>query len=246
MWIEILGLIISIAVLIVLAYRGVQALPLAIVAGLVVVITNGMDIWDSFAAKYMGGYVGFIQSYFLIFAASSLYAKLMDVTGSAVAIGQKFIQWFGAKRALLVVVITSGVLTYGGVSTFVIIFAMAPITYTLFKSADIPRRHIPAVIGIGACTFTMTALPGSVQIQNIVPTQYLGTSMTAAPVLGIIASVMMFAMGYAYMAWAVKRSQAKGEHFDLPPEWTPPAMIWTPASCQTLWRPSCPWSCSSL
>ena len=213
----VIGLLLGIVVLIVFAYRGVSALPLALMAGLVVILTNELPLWSSLAEDYMGGYVGFFKSYFLIFAASALYAKLMDVTGSAVSIGLKFVDWFGSKRAILVVILLTCVLTYGGVSTFVIIFAMAPIVYTLFKAANVTRRLIPGVIGVGACSLTMTALPGTPAIQNIIPTTYLGTTMTAAPIMGILASVLLFLGGWLYCEYYAKKCRLANENFDLPP-----------------------------
>lgn len=86
----------------------------------------------------MTGYLGFFRDYFLIFAASSLYAKVMSVTGSAVSIGYKFIDWFGKEKVVLIVFLVTAILTYGGVSLFVVVFAMTPIIIVLFKEADIP------------------------------------------------------------------------------------------------------------
>lgn len=211
----IIGLLASIIFLIVFAYKGMNALPLALISTLIVIVTNGMSVWDSLTI-YMGGYAGFLQSYFLIFVAAGLYAKLMDITGSAIAIGYKFIDWFGTKMAIPVVIIITCVLSYGGVNAFVIIFAMAPIVYTLFKSADYARRLIPGVIGVGACTLTMTSLPGTPTIQNIIPTEYLGTTMTAAPVLSIIASALLLVLGTVYMQYKGKKCKLAGEHFSFP------------------------------
>ena len=43
----IIGLIAGIAVLIILAYRGVHLMVTGLLASLVVILTNGVDIWDT-------------------------------------------------------------------------------------------------------------------------------------------------------------------------------------------------------
>jgi len=211
--IGIIGLILGTVILIVGAYKGFAALSLALAAGTVVVLTNGMDIFQSFSGPFMTGYVGFFLSFFLIFAASALYAKIMEETGAAMAIGYKFVDWFGAKRAVLVVFVTTAVLTYGGISLFVVVFAISPIIMILFSEANIPRRLAMGPLLAGAATFTMKSLPGSPQATNIVPTEFLGTSLNAAPVFGIISAVLMFVGQYAYFKYEEKKMIAAGEPF---------------------------------
>lgn len=201
----IIGLLLAIVVLVVGAYKGLGALPLTMLASLVAIIFNGIPVWEGFATHYMTGYTSAYISYFLMFACSSLYAKLMDESGSAAAIGYKFIDWFGTKKIMLVVILIVSVLTYGGVSLFVVVYAVAPIMFLLFKEANLPRHLMMACLIIGSATYTMTALPGSPQLTNVVPTQYLGTTMTAAPVLSIIAAIAMFLLCMLYC----KRQKAK-------------------------------------
>jgi len=209
----IIGLMLGTVVLIIGAYKGLGVLPLSLLAGAVVVVTNGMDLWTSFSQVYITGYVGFFTNFFLIFASSALYAKIMEESGSAIAIGYKFIDWFGAKRAVLVVLVSSAALTYGGVSLFVVVFAIAPIIMVLFNAADIPRRLAMGPLLAGSATFTMTLLPGTPQLTNVVPTNFLGTSLTAAPVLGIVGATLMFTGQYLYLSWEERRLRAAGEHF---------------------------------
>ncbi len=77
-------------------------------------------------------------------------------------------------------------LTYGGVSLFVVAFILYPIASTLFREADIPKRLIPGTIALGAFTFTMTALPGSPEIQNVIPMKYFSTDTFAKTTYRII------------------------------------------------------------
>jgi len=221
----IIGLILGTAVLAIGAYRGYKALPLAIAASLVVAVTNGMNIWHAFGTHFMrgggeavlGGYVSFFMNFFLIFAFSALFAKVMEETGSAMAIGYKFIDWLGVKSAVLVVFVSGAVLTYGGISLFVVIFALTPIIMVLFNEANIPRALAVGPVVAGTATFTMKSLPGSPQATNVAPTGFLGTDLMAAPLFGIISAVLMFGLQYAYFKWEEKRLREKGESFSFIP-----------------------------
>ncbi len=211
--IAIIGIILSVAVLVVGAYKGLGALPVTLLAALVVILTNGINVWEGFATHYMTGYTGAYMSYFLLFASSSLYAELMNSSGCATSIGYKFIDWFGKKRVLLVSTLIISFLTYGGVSLFVVVYAVAPIMFLLFREADIPRHLTMACLITGAATYTMTCLPGTPALTNVIPTQYLGTTLTAAPIMGIIATIAMFTLCMTYMNYEEKKAKKKGEHW---------------------------------
>ena len=102
-------------------------------------------------------------------------------------------------------------LTYGGVSLFVVAFALYPFASELFKKANIPKRLIPGTIALGA--FTMDALPGSPQIQNIIPTTFFKTNAWAAPWLGLIGAIFIFCTGMIYLEWRRRRARHAGEGY---------------------------------
>lgn len=133
----------------------------------------------------------------------------------AKSIAYQLLGWFGKKRVILASIIIVAILTYGGVSLFVVMFAVGPILYTMFQEADLPRHLIAAVLFAGSCTFTMTCLPGSPQLTNIIPSQYLGTPLTAAPVFGCIAAVALFLMDYAYCEYCARKARKNGEHWSF-------------------------------
>lgn len=237
---QVIGLFAGIAILIIGAYRGVGALPITVLAGFVVVITNGMPIWESFSGDYMDGYISFLKSYFPIFASSALYSKLMEESGSAVAVGYKLIDWFGKNQVMLVCFVATCLLTYGGISLFVAIFAMAPIMILLFKEADLPKRLTMAPFIAGSCTLTCTALPGTPSITNVIPANYFGTGLTAAPVLSIISSAMLFGFCFAYMKWEEHRCRVRGEHFSFGPGDDPAKYNVDRSELPPAWKAFCP------
>lgn len=211
--IGILGLLVGVAILAVLAYNGVGALPLSLLAGLVVILTNRMPVWESYSQFYMGGYVAFIKANFLLFAVAALYAHIMEISGAASAIAYKFIDWFGKKRVMLILYLAACVLTYGGVSVFVIMFALRPIQVVLCKEANLPLPVSLAATTAGTSAITLTTVPGTPSLTNLIPTRYLGTTLTAAPVMGIIATVIMGLANWWYCVYAEKKSREKGEGF---------------------------------
>jgi len=180
----VVGVLASIALVIYLAFRGWSIIPASLLCSLVVILTNKAEIWPSISGSYADGFTYFIGAFFLIFFFGSLFGKAMGDSGSANSISYKLLSVFGAKRALLVIILATATLTYGGVSVFVVIFTIYPIAAVLFKEADLPKRLIVGAIALGAGTFSMTALPGTPAIQNLIPAQVLGTPATAAPVLG--------------------------------------------------------------
>lgn len=193
-----LGLLVAIGLLIYLAYKGVAAIPASLLCSLVVLVTNGIPVWQGFSEFYIGGFSYFAGTYFLVFVSSALFAKAMADSGAAQTVAYKFLEWFGAERAVFVLILTTAVLTYGGVSLYVVVFVLYPISLVLLSEADLPKRMLPGILAFGAATFTMTSLPNSPQLSNVVPSQVLGTKLTAAPLLGIFASILMIVGGYFY------------------------------------------------
>ena len=59
----------------------------------------------------------------------------------------------------------------------------------------------------------MTAMPGSPEIQNIIPMKYFGTDAFAAPLMGIFASIMMLTLGMIYLTLRAKSAKSNGEGY---------------------------------
>ncbi|NUL48236.1 GntP family permease [Cellulosimicrobium funkei] len=214
MLLGIIGIILSLVLLITLAYRGMPVIIAAPIASVVALVFSGAPILASYTEIFMPAMAGYVGSYFPIFLLGAIFGLLMTVTGYAESIARTVTGWIGARNAILATVITSALMTYGGISLFVVAFVMFPLARELFRVADIPKRLIPGTIALGIFTFTMTALPGSPQVQNLIPGQFFGTGAYAAPVLGIIAAVMIFGGGWAWLEYRRRSLQAKGEHFE--------------------------------
>lgn len=210
------GIFLGLLTIIVLAYLGWSIIWVAPIAAGIVAITGGLDLLEAYTGPYMQGFVDFAKTWFPVFMLGAVFGKLMDATGMANAVAVSITKLIGIKRAILGVVLAAAVLTYGGVSLFVVVFAVYPLALSLFREADIPRRLIPGTIALGAFTFTMTAIPGTPQIQNLIPMDYFGTTPMAAPVMGSVGALIMLIGGYYYLIYKEKKLKAAGESFDEP------------------------------
>jgi len=212
------GILLALALLIWLAYRGVSVLVLGPLCALLAVLLAGAPLLASYTQVFMPALGRFIVAFFPLFLLGAVFGKLMEDSGSARSIAQWLVNRLGSQRSIMAVVLACAVLTYGGVSLFVVAFAIYPIAAALFRTADIPKRLIPATIALGAFTFTMTALPGTPAIQNAIPMPYFGTTAFAAPGLGVIAGLIMFALGLLWLRRRERLARATGEGYGQHPD----------------------------
>jgi H+/gluconate symporter-like permease len=210
---EVLGIFLALGLLIFMAYRGYPVILFAPVFALLAAVLSGLPLLPTYTEVFMPTMVNYIKLYFPIFLLGAVFGKLMEESGAARSIARWLMGTFGQNQALLAVVLTCAILTYGGVSLFVVAFAVYPFAAALFRESDIPKRLIPAAIALGSFTFTMVALPGSPQIQNIIPTAYYGTTSFAAPVIGTIGGLTIFTVGILWLNWRRRRLTAKGEGY---------------------------------
>ena len=214
---SLIGLLAGLGLLIVLTMRGFNLFVTAPLCALLVAVTNGIPFWQladktDFVHGYMSGFAGFVAAWFLMFLLGSIFGKLMEHTGAADAVALAIVKRLGHTRAVLAIVLACAVLTYGGVSLFVVAFSAYPMAVSLFKGANLPRRFIPATLALGSVTFTMTSA-GSPEIQNWIPIPYLGTTPYAGWQVSIIVALFMAVGGYFALMWMIKSATRKGEQF---------------------------------
>jgi H+/gluconate symporter-like permease len=208
-----LGILLALAALMWLSFRGWTVLLLAPAAAALVAAFSAEPLLAHWTHTFMGSAAGFVAQFFPLFLLGALFGKLMEDSGSVAAIARFMTAKLGTARAILAVVIAGALVTYGGVSLFVAFFVIGPMALALFQAADIPRRLMPAAIALGTTTFTMTAMPGTPAIQNAIPMPFFGTTPFAAPGLGLLASAIMLACGLAWLSYAQAAARRRGEGF---------------------------------
>ncbi len=196
------------------AYRGFSVILFAPVAALgAVLLTDPSLVPPMFTSLFMDKMVGFVKLYFPVFLLGAVFGKVIELSGFSKSIVSSVIKLVGRERAMLSIVLVCAILTYGGVSLFVVVFAVYPFAAEMFKQGGIPKRLIPGTIALGAFTFTMDSLPGTPQIQNIIPTTFFNTNTWAAPWLGVIGAIFILLAGLAYLNWRRRQAAARGEGY---------------------------------
>ena len=209
----VIGIILSLILLTCIAYKGLSVILFAPVCALLAAITAGWPLMPAYTEVFMVRGVIYVKNFFPVFLLGAVFGKVMEDSGCARAIARFFAEKLGTRYAVVAVALSTAVLTYGGVSMFVVPFAVYPFAYILFKDGVIPRRLILGAISIGSFTFSMTAMPGSPQIQNMIPSNYFQTTLFAAPVFGICGAIIIAGVNIGWIVWRQRTLMAKGEGF---------------------------------
>ncbi len=204
----------ALAFLMYVAYRGHSVILFAPIAAMgAVLLTDPSAVPPMFTGLFMDKMVGFVKNYFPVFLLGAVFGKVIELAGFSKSIVAAAIRLVGRERAIASIVLVCALLTYGGVSLFIAVFAVYPFAAEMFRQGGIPKRLIPGTIALGAFTFTMDSLPGTPQIQNIIPTAFFRTDAYAAPWLGVAGSVFILVLGIAWLEWRRRQAQAAGEGY---------------------------------
>jgi H+/gluconate symporter-like permease len=216
-----LGILVSLAFIIILALRGWHIIILAPLAAIIAASFSGLPILDTLTGPYMTGFTNYAKRFYLIFLMGTVFGKFMEDSGAARSLANAIMKLIGGSsdrplRVLVAFSFVPMVLTYGGVSLFVVIFTVLPIARHLWQEADIPWHLFMLSFVFGAASMTMTMIPGTPQIQNIMPTRYMSSTPASAPVLGLLGAIVVFALNVLYMKHCVTKFKRDGEHFEPP------------------------------
>lgn len=213
-----IGILIATVLLVWGVFKNLPILLLGPVAGVVILLFSNMNVIDGLSTLYATAFADFAESNFLIFLPATILGSMLGDSGAAQDIANKISKasQSGGKNAkficLMGLSLITALLSFGGVSGFVVIFTIAPICFRIFKKMEIPWHFIIAVAVYGGSMWT-AILPGSPAVQNLIPIDYLGTKPTAAPMIGIISALLCIAFGGWYIWFMLKRSEKRGEGF---------------------------------
>ncbi|MBK8175637.1 MAG: GntP family permease [Rhodospirillales bacterium] len=211
---SVLVLLLALGLLMLIAYRGYSVILFApVCAMLAVFLTDPMLVPPAYTNVFMEKLAGFAKLYLPVFILGAVFGKVIELSGFSKSIVSSVIKIVGAERAILSIVVVCAILTYGGVSLFVVVFAVYPFAAEMFRQVDIPKRLIPGTIALGAFTFTMDSLPGTPQIQNIIPTTFFKTTTWAAPWLGVVGALFILVVGISYLELRRRQAKTAGEGY---------------------------------
>lgn len=203
----------SLVLLMYFAYRGYSIILLAPVFAILASIGGDYACMPVYSEIYMTKLAEYIKVYYPVFLLGAIFAKIMEDSGLATSVAAKIVSSLGPQRAILAVLLGCGTLTYGGLSVFVVAFVMYPFSAILFREAGIPKRLLPATLWMGIFTYAMIALPGTPQIQNVIPTAFFGTTTWAGVATGLVGAVVYFLMGWGWISYRHKKLAATGENY---------------------------------
>ena len=195
------------------AYRGWSIILIAPMFAGIAALASSFGILPTYTELYMTRMAEYVKTYYPVFLFGAVFARLMEKGGLAASVAGKIVEVLGEKRAVLAVLFGCAVLTYGGLSVFVVAFVMYPFGAYVFRRADIPKRLLPAALWMGIFSFAMVSLPGTPQIQNIIPSSYFQTSTWAAPGIGLFASLLFLLIGWGWISHRARKLKAAGEGY---------------------------------
>ncbi|WP_448213809.1 GntP family permease [Colwellia sp. MEBiC06753] len=211
-----IGIVLAVALFIFFAMRGVSIFLACLICTMLVVVTNGLaidkSIFEYFAFGPLGAF-SFAGKFFVLFLMGAMFGRVTGDSGAASSIAMALVNKLGEKRVLWITVLASTIFTYGGVVVFVVIFAMYPLGIKMLQQSNIPKRLFVAAIGLGGATYTLSALPGTPSIQNVISSVSLKTDLFAAGGYGIFGSLLMFGLGMMYLEYERKKAALNNEGF---------------------------------
>ena len=213
--IGVIGLLLAIACLIVLSYKGVNAFVASMISSVIVIVTNLLPFWGTFSGAYASSMMSFVGSYFLLFGLAAAYGEFMKVSGSAESVASTLFKLFGVRWAPLACLLVTLLMAMGGISAFVIVFAVYPVAAPLFRKANITKELMPGIFLCASVTLCL-CLPGNPTSTNALltrPEYGLGVNAYSAPTMGIIACIVGTVIAGAYITIQAKRQTAKGNGY---------------------------------
>ncbi|MCF8009222.1 MAG: GntP family permease [Halanaerobiales bacterium] len=199
-----LGIIIGFLVLLILIIYRVSIVIAAPISSIIIALFNNLDILQILNENYLPGFAGFIQKYLFIFLLSSLLGKIMEDSNDASDIGKTIIKFINYKYVGVGIFFISALMTYGGISGFVLIFTIYPIAKSVFENANLSKSLILASITGGVVVIGIP-LAGSPQIQNLIMMDLLNTPAVAGLYISLIS--VFFSTGFAvyYLIYKTKK-----------------------------------------
>ncbi len=192
------------------AFKEWNIIAITIVAAVIMGIgIPGKTILQVVEQVWQGGFGSFAASWVVILCVSAYFAKIMEDSGAAWRIGNTIIKKFGQQASLIMYVVVVTILTYGGINCWTIIFVTLPIAKPIFEKGRVPWYLFPGILNVAA-TFPLGIMPGALQIQNIIPTKYLGTNLMSGFWEGIAGTICFLAFNYFFFAYEIKKGRDRG------------------------------------
>lgn len=210
--ISVIGMVLGVAVLIYLTFKGVNGFVASLVGSVIVIVSSGLPFWGTLTGTYAVSLGSTFGSYLFLFTIGSAYSELMKKSGAAESIANFLFAFLGVKATVAGTLIITFLLAYGGVNAFIIIFAVYPVAVPMFRKANVSKLLMPAIFLYGAVVLNVVT-PGAPSMLCIALSEKLGVTTFAAPTMAIVLLVVAFGFGIFYFTWASNSLRARGIGF---------------------------------
>ena len=89
------GLVLAVVAIVALIWRGWHMVVVSLVASLIVILANGMDVLAAINESYMGDMAAFVGSWFLLFSLGSVFGRVMGDSGASAGIASSMLRLVG-------------------------------------------------------------------------------------------------------------------------------------------------------
>lgn len=202
-----IGLIVAISLLVFMIIKGIDMITATVITATIILLTSGLSLSEGLLTTFSEGAGGFVASWFLILGLGGVFGQLVLETGLATKIAQTLTETLGKKMVGLVILICTFFITLLGINGYIMVFVLYPIADNLLRENKMDRRVLPfLLLGGGACA---NGFAYSLDICNVLPTNYLGTTLGSAPGLSIIFTAILAVCYFVYFNFAQKQSIGK-------------------------------------
>ena len=199
-----IGLIIAITLLVIMIIKGIDMITATVITASVILVTSGLDFKEGLLTTFSGGAGAFVASWFLILGLGGVFGQLVLETGLATKIAKTLTEKLGTKMVGLVILICTFFITLLGINGYIMVFVLYPIADNLLRQNKMDRRVLPfLLLGGGA---SANGFAYSLDICNVLPSNYLGTSLGSAPLLSVIFTGILAVCYFVYFNHAQKQS----------------------------------------
>ena len=221
MSIGMIGIIVALALLIYIIYKGVDPVVGPPIAAIIVILFNNVGFVEGYSKIFMGGLGGFLTNNFPIYLWGAILGEIYNVSGGAKSIAHSVAKAFRGNKdhiepitSILIIFVAGTVMAYGGISSIVLMFVLMPLTLEVMRESKIPHYMAPGIL-LGSIATAALAMPGSPQLHNSIPPTYLGTSPTAALIPGLIGGVVVIGLNIFYLNYEARKEISAGNVYNL-------------------------------
>ena len=191
-----------------LCYKGVPTPIGGVACTLILLVYFGMNIYDGLLTTYMGGFVGFVQKWFLMFLIGAVFGKIMDITGAADSLARAVLRVVGEKRISLGICIVSALFIAAGISVYITLFIVLPLAIKMCRRANLSRCFIIAGYSLGINIGL--SLPFVAVANNVLCTDYFGTEVSSGGLLAIFCTAVYAVVGMLWITYYERRMKKQG------------------------------------